>query len=173
MPQGELLPPLLRYDPLEWPDNTSPGTGREIKDGQTHYISNNKGGKHWWLSFLTASLRIKLWPLWDCSWYSHMHDDVIQWKHSPRYWLFVRGIHQSSVNSPHKGQWRGALMFSLICAWINGWVNKSYGWWFETPSRSLWRHCNGLSVHWNSFVVREPVNDTVTPLSNELWWLVV
>ena len=22
------------------------------------------------------------------------------------------------VNSPHKGQWRGALMFSLICAWI-------------------------------------------------------
>ena len=28
-----------------------------------------------------------------------------------------------AVNSPHKGQWRGALMFSLICAWINGWVN--------------------------------------------------
>ena len=27
------------------------------------------------------------------------------------------------VNSPHKGQWREALMFSLICAWINGWVN--------------------------------------------------
>ena len=29
-----------------------------------------------------------------------------------------------SVNSPHKGQWRGALMFSLICDWINGWVNS-------------------------------------------------
>ena len=28
------------------------------------------------------------------------------------------------VNSPHKGQWRGALMFSLICIWINGWVNS-------------------------------------------------
>ena len=26
--------------------------------------------------------------------------------------------------SPHKGQWRGALMFSLICALINGWVNN-------------------------------------------------
>ena len=25
------------------------------------------------------------------------------------------------VNSPHKGQWRGALMDSLICTWINGW----------------------------------------------------
>ena len=28
------------------------------------------------------------------------------------------------VNSPHKGQWRGALVFSLICVWINGWVNN-------------------------------------------------
>ena len=28
------------------------------------------------------------------------------------------------VNSPHKGQWRGALMFSLICAWIHDWVNN-------------------------------------------------
>ena len=38
---------------------------------------------------------------------------------------FVRGIHRSPVNSPHKGQWHGAFMFSLICAWINGWVNNS------------------------------------------------
>ena len=28
------------------------------------------------------------------------------------------------VNSPHKGQWRGALMFPLICVWINDWVNN-------------------------------------------------
>ena len=39
------------------------------------------------------------------------HDDVIKWKHFPRYWPFVRG------------QCRGALMFSFICDWINGWVN--------------------------------------------------
>ena len=52
------------------------------------------------------------------------HDDVIKWKHFPRYWPFVRGIRRSPVNSPRKGQWRGALMFSLICAWINGWVNN-------------------------------------------------
>ena len=25
---------------------------------------------------------------------------------------------------PHKGQWRRALIFSLICAWINGWINN-------------------------------------------------
>ena len=52
------------------------------------------------------------------------HDDVIKWKHFPRYWPFVRRIHRSPVNSPHKGQWRGALMFSSICVWINGWVNN-------------------------------------------------
>ena len=40
----------------------------------------------------------------------------------PRYWTFARGIHWWPVNSPHKGQWRGALM--LICAWINGWANN-------------------------------------------------
>ena len=52
------------------------------------------------------------------------HDDVIKLKHFPRYWQFVRRIHRSPVNSPHKGHWRGALMFSLICAWINVWVNN-------------------------------------------------
>ena len=53
-----------------------------------------------------------------------IHDDVIKWKRFPRNWSFVRGIHQSPVNSPHKGQWRGALMFTLICVWINGCVNN-------------------------------------------------
>ena len=52
------------------------------------------------------------------------HDDAINRRHFLHYWPFVRGIHRSSVNSPHKGQWRGALMFSLICAWMNGWVNN-------------------------------------------------
>ena len=55
---------------------------------------------------------------------SGTHDDVMKWKHFPRHWPFVRGIHRSPVNSPHKGQWRGVLMFSLICARINGWVNN-------------------------------------------------
>ena len=62
---------------------------------------------------------------------SILHDDVITWKHFPRYWPFVRGIHRPPVNSPNKGQWRGALMFSLT--------------WFETPSNPLWRHCNEIS----------------------------
>ena len=51
------------------------------------------------------------------------HDDVIKWKRFPRYWPFVRGIHRSPVNSPHKGQGRGALMF-FICSLINCRVNN-------------------------------------------------
>ena len=31
------------------------------------------------------------------------------------------------VISTHKGQWRGGLMFSLIYAWINDWVNREAG----------------------------------------------
>ena len=53
-----------------------------------------------------------------------VHDDVINWKHFPCYWPFVRGINRSPVNSPHKGQWREALMFLLSTPWINGWVNN-------------------------------------------------
>ena len=53
-----------------------------------------------------------------------LHDDVIKWKPFLRNWPFVRGIHRSPVNSPRNGQWRGALMFSLICARINDWVNN-------------------------------------------------
>ena len=53
------------------------------------------------------------------------HDDVIKWKHFPHYWPFVRGIQRPPVNSPqNKSQWRGALMLSLICVWINGCVNN-------------------------------------------------
>ena len=60
-----------------------------------------------------------------CYWcYMWRHNDVIKWKKIPRYWPFLRGIHLPSVNSPDKDQRRGAFMFSLICAWINGWVNN-------------------------------------------------
>ena len=70
------------------------------------------------------------------------HDDVIRWKHFPRYWPFVQGIHRSPVNSPHNGQWRRALIFSLICAWINGWVNNG-------EAGDLGCHC----THYNATVM--------------------
>ena len=52
------------------------------------------------------------------------YDDVIKWKHLPRYWPFVRGIHRWPVDSPHKGQGRGAFDVSLISARTNGWANN-------------------------------------------------
>ena len=77
----------------------------------------------------TRSESVRYWQHWvntgpvlaHCGMF---RDDVIKRKHFSRYWPLVRGIHRSPVNSPHKGQWRGALMFSLICARINGWVNN-------------------------------------------------
>ena len=64
----------------------------------------------------------------------YLHDDVIKWKHFPRYWPLVREIHRSSVNSPHD------VFFDLR---LNEWLSKqSWGCWFETPLRPLWRHSN-------------------------------
>ena len=68
-----------------------------------------------------------------------LRDDVIKWKHFPRYWPFVRGVDRSSVNSSHKGQWCGALMFSVICAWINGWVTNR-------EADELGRHCDHYDI---------------------------
>ena len=73
------------------------------------------------------------------------HDDVIKWKHFPRYWPFVRGIHRRSL---HKGQWRGALMFSLICTRKNGWVNNR-------EAGDLRRY----SAHYDVIVMKPVAND--------------
>ena len=72
------------------------------------------------------------------------HDEVIKWKHFPRYWPFVQGIHRFPVNSTHKGLWRGALMFSLICVWINGWVNNR-----EAGDLRCYRAHYDVIVMWN------------------------
>ena len=93
-------PPLRTY-PVRLP---SMGCSGPVKDGMPY----NRGWEYGYR--------------WDST---STHDDVIYWKHFPRYWPFVRGTHRLPVNSPHKGQWHGALMtFSLICASVNGWVNN-------------------------------------------------
>ena len=73
---------------------------------------------------LSNDFIFECWQSVDVEYPNMNHDDVIKWEHFPRYWPFVRGIHRSPVNSQHKGQWHGALMFSLICVWINGWENN-------------------------------------------------
>ena len=91
------------------------------------------------------------------------HDDVIKWKHFPRHWLFVRGIHRSPVNFPHKGQWRGGLMLSLICAWTNGWVKRRQ--WFEKPSYRLWLHRNVKKCQLNQGCDCQELRLLISPLS--------
>ena len=86
------------------------------------------------------------------------HDDVIKWKYFPRYWTFVRGIHRSPVNSPHKGQWRGALMFSLICVWINSWVNN--------------REAGDL-IHYRAHYDVTVMQKQWKHISNQITWLVL
>ena len=57
---------------------------------------------------------------WCCpiSWWRH------QMKTFSALLALCAGNSPVPVNSPHKGQWRGALMFTLICARINDWVNN-------------------------------------------------
>ena len=68
------------------------------------------------------------------------HENVIKWEHFPRYWPFVRGIHRSPANSPHKGHWPRALLFSLSCARTSVWEsNRDAG--------DLRRHCAHYDVN--------------------------
>ena len=73
---------------------------------------------------------------------SWIHDDVIKWKHFPRDWSFVRGIHRSRW-IPHTKASDAELWCFLWSAPEKRLSKQSWGWWFETPSHPLWRHCNG------------------------------
>ena len=97
------------------------------------------------------------------------HGDVSWWRH-PILETFSALLALYAGNSPvtgefpHKGQWRGTLMFSLICAWICGWVNNReagdlrrhsahYGiivmWlWILTSSCSSLSRCAPISCEW-------------------------
>ena len=66
---------------------------------------------------------LHIWPIYHFCSIPYCHEDVMKWKHFPRYWPYVKGIQQWPMNSPHRGQWRGALMFSLICHWTNDWTS--------------------------------------------------
>ena len=93
------------------------------------------------------------------------HDDVMKWKHFPRYWSFVRGIHRSPVNPPHKGPVTRSfdVLFDLR---LNKRLSKqSWGWWFETPSHPLWRHRNVKYHHSHN----EPMASQITGVSIVCW----
>ena len=122
------------------------------------------GSDKWWLNDAFRSFfggNVFRSVKWNC--YDHhiaillgIHDDVIKWKHFPRHWHFGQGIHRSPVNSPHKGQWRGTLMFSLIFAWINGWVNnreagdlRRHRGHYDVTVMGIFVHIDALSDLWH------------------------
>ena len=132
------------------------------------------------LEYVPISICIADTPVQSFVYHSHWywtikgvgHDDVIKWKHFPRDWPFVRGI---TGEFPSQSQRRGALMFSLICAWTNGWTNNR-------DAGDLRRHrtyydVTGLPVPTPTFTdttVSLDVNIThITHISKkqaEAWW---
>ena len=50
------------------------------------------------------------------------HDDVIKWKHFPRYWPFVRGIHRWIHHTKNSDAELWCFLWSA--PWMNGWVNS-------------------------------------------------
>ena len=93
---------------------------------QCFWLIKNCSEMIWISLFITLLLLPHNTQSNDVSWYfesrkfeTRWHDDVIKWEHFPRNWPFVR----APVNSPHKGQWRGASMLSLICTWLVLWFS--------------------------------------------------
>ena len=93
-------------------------------------LSNSRGiGKVWTrISRLRDSRK-------SCNtWWRH------QMEHFPRYWPIVRGIHRLI---PRTKASDAELPFFFFDLRLNKPLSKqSWGWWFETLSRSLWRHGN-------------------------------
>ena len=68
-----------------------------------------------------------------------VHDDVMKWKHFPRYWTFVRGIHRTQASD--------AELWCFFDLRLNEGLSKqSWNWRFETPSRPLWRCSNVVTT---------------------------
>ena len=77
------------------------------------------------------------------------------WRHQMETFsaLLAICVGHSPVNSPHKGQWRRALMFSLICAWINGWLNNREA----GDLRRNRAHYDVIIMHWSVWA--------------QIWWM--
>ena len=75
--------------------------------------------------------------------WNHYKARFIWWRHQMKTFSallpFVWGIHRSQMNSPRKNQWRWALMFSLICARLKGWLSD--------------RDAGDLRCHWAHYDV--------------------
>ena len=75
------------------------------------------------------------------SWFSH--DDVIKWKHFPRRWPLCGKFTGPGEFPAQRPATRSFDVFFDLR--LNTRLSKQpWGWWFETPAWSLWRHRNEL-----------------------------
>ena len=68
------------------------------------------------------------------------HDDVIIWKLFPRYWPFARGTGEQRPVTHSFDVFFNLHLNKRLC-------KRWWGWWFDTPLRSLWRHCKCTNGH--------------------------
>ena len=74
--------------------------------------------------------RSSIWP-------HNLHEDVIKWKHFPRYWPFMKGPRWSPRTKASDAE----LWCFFDLRRTKRLSKQSWGWWFETLSWPLWRHC--------------------------------
>ena len=75
---------------------------------------------------------------------SFVHDDVIKWKHFPRYQVTAFCAGNSSFTGEFPAQrpvTRSFDVFLHLCLKKKRLSKQASGWWFETPSHLLWHHC--------------------------------
>ena len=73
------------------------------------------------------------------------HDDVIKWKHIPRNWPLCGEFTGPGEFPTQRPVTRSFDVFFDLR--LNKRLSKQpWGWWFETPAWSLWRHRNVVSI---------------------------
>ena len=73
------------------------------------------------------------------------HDDVIKWELFPRYWHLVPFVWGVTGEFPSQRPVSRSFDVLFDLRMNKRFSKQSWGWWFETRSRSLWRHCNVIS----------------------------
>ena len=81
------------------------------------------------------NILLKAYAEYAASWWRHQMETF------SAFWPCVRGIHQPPVISPAQRLVKRSFDFFYLCL-IKRLRKQSWGWWFETLSRQLWRHCN-------------------------------
>ena len=127
-----------RYLPRQWlPGNIPDSKVHGANMGPTRVLSA-PGGPHVGPMNLAIRdalmLRLASGGCQASSWWRHQMETF------PRYWPFVRGIHRSPVNSPHKGQWARSFDVSFDLRPHKRLSKQWWGWLYETLSCPLWLH---------------------------------